>query len=123
MNSQKELGITECAESTMTIVILLNNFSYHWKISQSRIDFLPHLPSQSYSLIPSFLTAHIPIKIAGVFDKVISVSMWSHQHSRKCGKICCHESSRNSSKILQRLQTKASLRTKDASNQSTQWTT
>lgn len=49
----------------------------------SDILFLPFLPSQSYSSIPSHLTMNKPIAMAGVFDRVMSMRMWSHQHSRK----------------------------------------
>ena len=78
---------------------------------------LPCLPSQSYYLMPSHLPNARPRKMAGVFDRRMSIRMWSHQHSRKCGSMCYHESSRNSSRILHMWQRKASRRTSEARNQ------
>ncbi|TNV78770.1 hypothetical protein FGO68_gene5009 [Halteria grandinella] len=72
--------------------------------------------------MPSLRTQQMPRKIAGVFESVISMRMWSHQHSRKWGSMCCHDSSRNSSNMLHRWHTIASLSTNDARNQSTQCT-
>lgn len=89
----------------------------HWAIGRS-FPLKSYLKKKSCLFIPNLDCTQSPKNIAGVFDKRTSWKMWSHQHSLKWGRICCHDSSINSSIIDHMWRSSGSLMTKLAKNQS-----
>lgn len=87
-NPQRKLTII-----TVNMTINPPNLLWLWKQSHCKmLDFLS-FPSQSYFFLLKIFKSSNPSSMATVLDRIMSIKMWSHQHSRKWGRICCQESS------------------------------